>query len=161
MHDIKDMNDIIDYVCQDNQENREDINLNDLIEDVVQARNIAEHHHIETRLEPIPVAKIHRIAIKRVLDNLIVNAFRYGSDNILILSGINKKQKSVFFTVRDYGKGIPNEQIENLFQPFTQGDKARGSAGSGLGLAIIKRIVGLHESVDELANHPDGGLSLR
>lgn len=162
VHDIEDMNDIIDqfidYVRQDNQESRDSVNLNELIEDVVQARNIEEHHHIETGLDPLPMVLIRRIAIKRVLDNLIENAFRYGSDNILILSGTDKKKKSVFFSVRDYGKGIPDEQIENLFQPFTQGDKARGSVGSGLGLAIIKRIVGLHEGVIELHNHADGGL---
>lgn len=162
VHDIEDMNDIIDqfidYVREDNQESRDSIDLNELIEDVVQARNIEEHHHIETGLDPLPIVQIRRIAIKRVLDNLIENAFRYGSDNILILSGSDKKKKTVFFSVRDYGKGIPNEQIDNLFQPFTQGDKARGSVGSGLGLAIIKRIVGLHEGAIELYNHPDGGL---
>lgn len=162
VHDIEDMNDIIDqfidYVREDNQESRDSIDLNELIEDVVQARNIEEHHHIETGLDPLPIVQIRRIAIKRVLDNLIENAFRYGSDNILILSGSDKKKKTVFFSVRDYGKGIPNEQIDNLFQPFTQGDKARGSVGSGLGLAIIKRIVGLHEGAIELYNHADGGL---
>jgi two-component system osmolarity sensor histidine kinase EnvZ len=64
----------------------------------------------------------------------------------------------VNFAIRDFGKGIPEDQIDDLFQPFTQGDKARGSLGSGLGLAIIKRIVDLHDGKIVLSNDPEGGL---
>ena len=101
---------------------------------------------------------LRRVAIRRVVDNLMENAFRYGSSNIEIESGLDKKQKSIWFSIRDFGPGIPEEKIENLFQPFTQGDTARGSLGSGLGLAIIKRIVNLHYGHIELSNHKQGGL---
>ncbi|TRY33265.1 two-component system sensor histidine kinase EnvZ [Aliiglaciecola sp. M165] len=162
VHDIEDMNDIIDqfidYVRQDTREQKEKMSLNDLIEDVVQARNIEEHHHIVTHLGNIPEVRLRKVAIKRVLDNLIENAFRYGSDNIEISSEFHKRNRTVSFCVRDFGPGIPEEQMENLFQPFTQGDKARGSVGSGLGLAIINRIVSLHKGQVELTNHPEGGL---
>ena len=109
-------------------------------------------------LASVPKIFIRRVALKRVLDNLIENAFRYGSDDIEITSGYDKNSKWVFFSIRDFGPGIPEEQFDRLFQPFTQGDTARGSLGSGLGLAIIKRIVDLHSGKVELQNHPDGGL---
>ena len=51
--------------------------------------------------------------------------------------------------------------IERLFQPFTQGDKARGTEGSGLGLAIIKRIVDTHGGRVLLKNRDEGGLSAK
>jgi two-component system osmolarity sensor histidine kinase EnvZ len=162
VHDIEDMNEIIDqfinYVRQDQQEKLINGDINDLIEEAVQARNIEGHHDIQLRLAPVPKIFIRRVALKRVLDNLIENAFRYGSDNIEITSGYNKDSKWVFFSIRDFGPGIPEEQFDRLFQPFTQGDIARGSLGSGLGLAIIKRIVDLHSGKVELQNHPDGGL---
>lgn len=162
VHDIEDMNDIIDqfidYVRQDQQEVREEADLNYIINQAVQARNIEEHHNIKLDLANLPMVKLRRIAIKRVLDNLMENAFRYGSSDIEITSKVDKRKKFVFFAVRDFGNGIPEEQIENLFQPFTQGDKARGSMGSGLGLAIIKRIVDLHYGKIALSNHPEGGL---
>ena len=57
--------------------------------------------------------------------------------------------------------GIPDAEIERLFQPFTQGDKARGTEGSGLGLAIIKRIVDTHGGRVKLSNRQEGGLSAK
>jgi two-component system osmolarity sensor histidine kinase EnvZ len=162
VHDIGDMNEIIDqfidYVRQDQQECMEASNLNDLIEDAAQVRNIEENHKISLDLEPLPQVLIRRVALKRVLDNLIENAFRYGSDNIEITSRHNKKEKQLCFAIRDFGPGIPEEQIQGLFEPFTQGDKARGSLGSGLGLAIIKRIVDMHSGKVTLQNHAQGGL---
>ena len=62
------------------------------------------------------------------------------------------------FCVLDEGPGIPELDIERLFQPFTQGDQARGTEGSGLGLAIIKRIVDTHSGRVELSNRKEGGL---
>lgn len=162
VHDIEDMNEIIDqfinYVRQDQQEKLDQADLNEIISDAVQARMIEEHHDIQLSLSPLPKIKLRRVAIKRVLENLLENAFRYGSDNIKIESGIDNTDKMVHFAIRDFGKGIPEDQIDDLFQPFTQGDKARGSLGSGLGLAIIKRIVDLHNGKIVLSNHPEGGL---
>ncbi|MFT5838012.1 MAG: two-component system osmolarity sensor histidine kinase EnvZ [Flavobacteriales bacterium] len=162
VHDIEDMNEIIDqfidYVRQDQQECMEASNLNDLIEDAAHVRNIEENHRIVLDLELLPKTLIRRVALKRVLDNLIENAFRYGSDNIEITSSHNKKEKQLCFSIRDFGPGIPEEQIQGLFEPFTQGDKARGSLGSGLGLAIIKRIVDMHSGKVTLQNHAQGGL---
>jgi two-component system osmolarity sensor histidine kinase EnvZ len=162
VQDIEDMNEIIDqfidYVRQDQQECMEESNLNDLIRDATQVRNIEENHRITLDLESLPKTLIRRVALKRVLDNLIENAFRYGGDHIEITSKHLKKEKQLCFSIRDFGPGIPEEQIQSLFEPFTQGDKARGSLGSGLGLAIIKRIVDMHSGKVTLQNHPQGGL---
>lgn len=162
VHDIEDMNEIIDqfidYVRQDQQECMQASNLNDLIRDAAQIRNIKENHEIILDLGSLPKTLIRRVALKRVLDNLIENAFRYGSNNIEITSRHYKKEKQLCFSIRDFGPGIPEEQIPSLFEPFTQGDKARGSLGSGLGLAIIRRIVEMHSGKVTLKNHPQGGL---
>lgn len=162
IHDIEDMNDIIDqfidYVRQDKSEKTELTDVNDLINEVAQARIIEEQHDITLYLAELPSIQLRKVAVKRVLENLIENAFRYGSDKIEIATGVKKKKQEVFFTIRDFGKGIPPDQIEELFQPFKQGDEARGSVGSGLGLAIIKRIVDMHNGSIELRNHSLGGL---
>lgn len=162
IHDIEDMNDIIDqfidYVRQDKSEKTILININHLIEEAAHARNIEEQHEIMVNVADVPPVLVRKVAIKRVLDNLIENAFRYGSNNIEISSGYIKKTRQAYFRVRDFGKGIPADKVESLFEPFKQGDDARGSLGSGLGLAIIKRIVDMHSGKVVLENHPDGGL---
>jgi two-component system osmolarity sensor histidine kinase EnvZ len=165
INDIEDMNEIIDqfidYARLDQQEHREKTDLNDLIHELVDARQVQDDRQIDIDLNPLPIVLLRRIGIKRVLDNLIENAFRYGSSNIHIQSYEEKSKQFVVCEVRDFGPGIPPERLQAMFMPFTQGDKARGSAGSGLGLAITKRIVDKHGGDITLMNHPDGGLVAR
>ncbi len=162
VQDIEDMNDIIDqfinYARHDREEKRERCNINVLVEEVVQARLFDDNHTIAQKLKPTPDLMIRRIAIKRVLENLIENAFRYGSDHLEIYTLFDAKRKQVVYQIRDFGQGIAQAQLPTLMQPFTQGDSARGSAGSGLGLAIIKRIIDMHHGEVTFANHPEGGL---
>lgn len=162
VHDIEDMNEIIDqfidYVRQDQQEKLQEGDINGLLKEAVQARNIEEDHNIKLNLAPLPLCMMRRVALKRVLDNLIENAFRYGSDDIEITSFFKKKEQQLCFAIRDFGPGIEGAHIERLFAPFAQGDVARGSLGSGLGLAIVRRIVEMHGGKIVLSNHPTGGL---
>ena len=162
VNDIEDMNAIIDqfidYARYDSEEVKEDIALNTIINELMQVRQLDDTHHIELKLNAIPSIPLRRIAMKRVIDNLIENAFRYGSDNIVISTYFNKSEKRVYCKVRDYGPGIPEHEIDNAFMPFVQGNKARSSSGSGLGLAIIKRIIEAHDGQVSLRNHPYQGL---
>jgi two-component system osmolarity sensor histidine kinase EnvZ len=162
-HDIEDMNAIIDqfidYARQDQQEASENVDLNRLIKELIEGRLLESGHNIELQITQLPNAKLRVIGIKRVLDNLIENAFRYGSKNICIITKVDHQSKSLICNIRDYGKGIPESDIPMLFAPFAQGDKARGSVGSGLGLAITKRIVESHGGKMLFTNHASGGLS--
>jgi len=162
VNDIEDMNAIIDqfidYARYDSEEVKEDIALNTIINELMQVRQLDDTHHIELKLNAIPSIPLRRIAMKRVIDNLIENAFRYGSDNIVISTYFNKSEKRVYCKVRDYGPGIPEQELDNAFMPFVQGNKARSSSGSGLGLAIIKRIIEAHDGQVTLRNHPYQGL---
>lgn len=162
VNDIEDMNAIIDqfidYARYDSEEEKQDTDLNLLISELTHARHIEEGHHIELKLNPLPFISVRRIAIKRVVDNLIENAFRYGSDNIEIISFYDRPKKRIYCKVRDFGRGIPEQELDSVFMPFAQGNKARSSSGSGLGLAIIRRIVEGHDGEVVLKNHPEQGL---
>lgn len=162
-HDIEDLNAIInqfiDYARQDQQEAMEFENINVLIQELVDARSIEADHEIELNLAKITTTKLRKIGIKRVIENLIENAFRYGSERIIICTAMTDKNRSILCSIRDYGEGIDETKLEQMFTPFAQGDQARGSSGSGLGLAIVKRIVESHNGTLQFANHPDGGLN--
>ncbi|WOT05406.1 two-component system sensor histidine kinase EnvZ [Shewanella youngdeokensis] len=159
VHDIEDMDAIINqfiaYIRQDQESARDLLQINDLILDVIQAESNREST-IESDLAELPLIPIKGIAIKRVLSNLVENAYRYGNGWVKISSQYNDKYLG--FSVEDDGPGIAQEQVAKLFKPFTQGDTARGSVGSGLGLAIIKRIVDRHQGKVVLTNRAEGGL---
>jgi len=162
--DIDDMNTIIDqfidYIRKDNKDKAELGDINVLIDEVVHAEKVADRK-TEFIGEALPKIPLRFVAIKRVIANLIQNAIRYSDDDIVIRSGMDKTKRFVFIDVCDSGPGIPSSDIERLFQPFTQGDKARGGEGSGLGLAIIKRIVDSHGGRVLLKNREEGGLSAK
>ncbi len=162
VNDIEDMNAIIDqfidYARYDTEEVTQETDLNRIIAELVQARHLDDKHYIELKLNTIPLLSLRRIAMKRVIDNLIENAFKYGSDDIAISTFYNRHEKRVYCKVRDFGPGIPQSELDGVFMPFAQGDKARNSSGSGLGLAIIRRIIEAHNGEVTLRNHPQQGL---
>jgi two-component system osmolarity sensor histidine kinase EnvZ len=162
-HDIEDLNSIInqfiDYARQDQQESFEFADINGLIHELVNARSIESNHEITLNLANIPPTKLRKVGIKRVIENLIENAFKYGSEKIAISTSLTNKNKYILCSIRDYGNGIDEHKLNNMFTPFTQGDHARGTTGSGLGLAIVKRIVESHGGEMRFINHPDGGLN--
>jgi len=160
--DIEDMNAIIDQFIEFVRHHREEASrleqINDLIREVVSAEE-GRMPEIELRLQPdLPLIPIKHIAMKRVFSNLLENAHRYGKPPLAISSEMQARE--ILLRVRDHGDGIDPELMERIFEPFTQGDQARGSEGSGLGLAIIRRIVGAHSGQVDLRNHPEGGLEV-
>jgi two-component system osmolarity sensor histidine kinase EnvZ len=162
--DIQDMNSIIDqfidYIRHDSKDKVELGDINILIDEVVQSESILERDIIFSA-QPLPKVPLRYVAMKRVLANLIQNALRYSDGKIMVTSSFDKDTQEVCFCVSDEGPGIAEVDIERLFQPFTQGDEARGTGGSGLGLAIIKRIVDTHGGRVELSNRVEGGLTAK
>jgi two-component system, OmpR family, osmolarity sensor histidine kinase EnvZ len=161
--DIDDMNSIIDqfidYIRHDSKDKAELADLNVLVDDVVHSETPSDRV-IEFKGNDCPQIPLRYVAIKRAIANLIQNALRYTDGNIYVETGIEDKYYA-YVCVRDEGSGIDESDIERLFQPFTQGDKARGTEGSGLGLAIIKRIVDTHNGQILLTNRPEGGLQAK
>ena len=163
-NDIDDMNNIIDqfidYLRHGTQDKAELGDLNSLIAEVLNVEIPPDRQVVFTANE-CPEIPLHHVAIKRALANLIQNALRYTQGNIEVITGLDTSQGYVYFIVSDEGEGIADNDLERLFQPFTQGDKARGTEGSGLGLAIIKRIIDRHGGRVELSNKPTGGLQAK
>lgn len=162
--DIDDMNNIIDqfidYIRHDNNDQAEIEDLNVLVAEVVHSESPENRHVIFNEDNNIQIPLRYN-AFKRVVANLIQNALRYSDNDVELATGIDKNKKFAFLTVSDTGPGIPDADIERLFQPFTQGDLARGTEGSGLGLAIIKRIVDGHGGRVILSNRESGGLQAK
>ena len=162
INDIDDMNAIIDqfidYLRHHKEEPGQKENLNTLVRELVQAEHLQQRRIVTELADDLPDVMLRRIAIKRLLNNLLENALRYSDGDIEISTGFERNRKRAYLQIRDHGPGIPEDQMKAMFEPFTQGDIARGSGGSGLGLAIIKKIVDMHHGDITLHNHAYGGL---
>lgn len=87
-----------------------------------------------------------RQLIKQVALNLLSNAIKFSPENSSLEVGLYNQSDVTVFFVRDYGHGIPSDQIDHLFDPFVQIREHQNDAikGTGLGLSIVKKIVELH-----------------
>lgn len=101
-----------------------------------------------------------RLAIKRILGNLVDNAVKYGSQAEVGLRRIG--EEAVLF-VRDEGPGVPQDMRALLLEPFTRGEpsRARDTGGAGLGLAIVQTLARAHGGTIEISGGPSGGAEVR
>jgi two-component system osmolarity sensor histidine kinase EnvZ len=105
--------------------------------------------------------------LKRVFNNIIENARRYGKtpgedvtriDIACHVKSTGHGRRAVV-EIADHGVGVPADQIAQLLKPFTRLDSARGQAnGAGLGLAIVERVVSRHNAELDVRNRDGGGL---
>jgi signal transduction histidine kinase len=96
-------------------------------------------------------------SLRRCIENLVGNAVRYGGAAEI---GIEDDAKQLRISVRDRGPGIPEEQLERVFEPYyrVEGSRNRASGGTGLGLSIARNIARWHGGDIRLRNAPGGGL---
>lgn len=85
--------------------------------------------------------------LTQVFDNLISNALKYSKDGGSLVILVKRRNDVVNIYVKDSGIGIDQEMLEDIFEPFRQGDQGldRDIGGLGLGLALAKGIVELHQ----------------
>jgi signal transduction histidine kinase len=95
-------------------------------------------------------------ALRRCLTNLIANAVKFGSQATVIV----EDGPALVVRVRDDGPGIPEAELERVFEPFyrLESSRNRDTGGSGLGLSIARDVVQAHGGSLVLANLPVRGL---
>jgi PAS domain S-box-containing protein len=105
----------------------------------------ARHNRLEVRCEPrLGPMRADVTRVRQILFNLLSNASKF-TENGTVTVHVERKteqgQEFVAFRVADTGIGMTPEQVENLFQPFSQADSSttRKYGGTGLGLAISRR----------------------
>jgi signal transduction histidine kinase len=101
------------------------------------------------------------LSLKRCLGNIMDNAVRYGGGKVTVSAADGKTALTV--CIADNGPGIPEEELERVFEPFyrLEPSRSRNTGGSGLGLAIARNMARMHGGDITLANRPQGGLLAR
>ncbi|WP_066397918.1 sensor histidine kinase [Neobacillus mesonae] len=97
------------------------------------------------------------LKIKQVIIILLDNAIKYSNEKIDVF--LEKNDVNAVVRVKDYGIGIPGDEIKNIFERFYRVDKARSreTGGSGLGLHIAKRITKLHKGEIKIKSNEGEG----
>ena len=117
----------------------------EVVEEVVHGfRKLLRERGIEVTVSvptALPPVQADRTSIVFALDNLLDNAMRHAGANHIELEA-RLRDNAVEFVVSDHGRGIPEDELKRVQQPFVRGDAA--GRGSGLGLAIVRRIAAAH-----------------
>ncbi len=84
--------------------------------------------------------------LRRAIENILRNAIRYAPAGSRVEVDVLSNGANASISVRDYGSGVPSEELRNIFNPFFRVDGSRDQAtgGVGLGLAIAHRAITLH-----------------
>lgn len=105
--------------------------------------------------EEIPLVSCDDKRMRQVFLNILDNAAKHGGEGKKIEASTHAESPYVVFRIRDYGPGIPEEELPMVKKKFYKGSsKARGS---GIGLAVCDEIVDMHGGVLSLENAPGGG----
>ncbi|MBT6499178.1 MAG: cyclic nucleotide-binding domain-containing protein [Deltaproteobacteria bacterium] len=108
------------------------------------------------------IVKIDQEKIIQVLRNLISNALKFSKEDSLIKLSVAKEQEKVLFSIIDQGMGIPENELNTVFDKFVQSSKTRANdGGTGLGLAISKKIIIDHNGKIWAERNPTGGAIIR
>ncbi|HEY7639789.1 MAG TPA: ATP-binding protein [Steroidobacteraceae bacterium] len=100
------------------------------------------------------------LALKRCLGNLVDNALQYGEHAVV---AVTDSAEELTIRVLDDGPGIPQAELERVFEPFyrLENSRNRSTGGTGLGLSIARDVAQAHGGSLTLANRSEGGLEAR
>ena len=106
--------------------------------------------------EPLPTIPADPERLKQVFLNILDNARKYGRDGKRILASAEREGQWLILAFRDFGPGIPEDDLENVKKKFYKGNSKE--RGSGIGLAVCDEIVKYHGGRLVLQNAEGGGL---
>ena len=146
------INDLLSLVKMDKKSSDLNIkaeNINELVERILKRLSpIASQQNVEVLFEsfrPI-VAEVDEVKLTLAITNLVENAIKYNREQGSVQVSLNADHKYFYVKVSDTGIGIPEEDLDHVFERFYRVDKShsREIGGTGLGLAIARNAVIMH-----------------
>lgn len=140
----------------DSTEPPQPTDINALIESVCDDYREAGHEVVTKGAARAPFPAQTQ-ALKHCLTNIIDNACKYGGKAQIV---VQDGEQEMVIKVRDFGHGVPEAELERVFEPFyrLESSRSRDTGGTGLGLAIARNVAQLHHGRVSIRNHPEGGL---
>lgn len=142
------------------------VNLAKIVKEVVADANFEtsnENKQIEIAENQEAYVEGNERLLQSAIENIVRNAVKYTPENSVVKVSLAKENGTAKISVRDYGKGVEENKLKDLFRPFYRVDEARErkSGGVGLGLAITERAVAAHGGKVWAENAAGGGLIVK
>lgn len=147
----------------------ESLRLGELVEAAVRNfRPIARRKGVSLALEPLPPGASDAMAgdaekLTLVMNNLLANALKFTPSEGKVQVTVRGDEQFLSVEVSDTGIGIPDDQLERIFDRFAQVESGatRRFEGAGIGLALVKELVGLHQGSVHVKSEEGQGSSFR
>lgn len=154
---------LLDLATLENESSLElnELNLVSLCQSISKQIKQVYRREISLHYEEDPIVLLaDELKIKQVIIILLDNALKYSNDKIDVF--IEKDQQYTIIRVKDYGIGIPQEELQNIFERFYRVDKARTrkTEGSGLGLSIANSIMKLYKGEIKITSQEGTGTTV-
>ena len=135
--------------------------LEELLEEVIDDANYeAKPLHKEVRVLQLAPCRVRGSSelLRSGIENVIRNAIRYTAEGTAVEVCLTTRLDNAVVTVRDHGPGVPESELQHIFEPFYRVGEARerSSGGVGLGLSIADRTIKLHGGTIRAENVNDG-----
>lgn len=107
------------------------------------------------------IIEADKLLLHRIIENIVGNAKKHTPAGTLIKITAWVENHTVMLSIKDYGPGIPQEDLDNLFERYYRGTNTTDDLnGTGLGLAITKQLIDMHNAkIDVLSS--EGGTEFK
>jgi two-component system sensor histidine kinase CpxA len=145
---------------------RETFDLDEVIEEVVRDANFeGAVKNCRVRLQGAASAAVNgnRDLMRSAVENVLRNAVRYSPGEAPVDVTVARTAAGIAIVIRDRGPGVPDRDLERIFEPFYRvaESRDRDSGGEGIGLAITAQVMKTHGGSAKAANHEGGGFEVR
>src|SRR5579864_1300034 len=139
----------------------ETVILEDVVQQVIDDGNYeAKPLHKEVRVLELAECVVRGSSelLRSGIENVVRNAIRYTAEGTAVEVSLTTRLDTAIVTVRDHGPGVPDSELQHIFEPFYRVGEARerSSGGVGLGLSIADRTIKLHGGSIRAENVNDG-----
>jgi len=143
------INNILEFSRKENDKLEykiEDTNLSEIVNSTVEEMNYwmeINKFKVILEIQQNIHAKVNTEGIKQALSNLISNAIKYSAKKKKLIIRLIKKETTVMIEVEDFGIGIPEDQLDRIFEKFyrVNSNENETTSGTGLGLTVTKDII--------------------
>ena len=121
-----------------------------------------ENLNFDLKIEDKLTALCDEYYIARTIDNIVINAIQYCKKGTIAITLKSAKNHTVDFSVQDDGIGIPEQELLDIFNPFTVSSRTKTPAGGrGVGLALCKKVIDAHNGIISAKNNDSKGSLFR